>query len=156
MGSSVGEKILAAGGDRAIYTFMSSKFSLALAFVCLGTVVGCGKKRAATSASPAPQAAAPAEAAPMPVATPREYLVNGQIDLNAISATLKEYIDWQQTVVMDPSVMVTSGFIKSLPPPPPGKKYFVDGMTRSTTVQLVPLSAEELKRAKSEPKKSKP
>ncbi|MCL5098082.1 MAG: hypothetical protein M1608_11265 [Candidatus Omnitrophica bacterium] len=89
-----------------------------MAALCIGlTVTGCGKKEVAKD-----DAMAAAQAGK---ATPRNYVVDGKIDLQAMTATLREYVIWKKGFPKDLNEMVTSGFVSSLPKPPPGKRFAI-------------------------------
>ncbi len=86
----------------AIY-LVAASLALALA--------GCGKKQESSSAkTPDPMMVLP----PGTVA-----------DLEALDKTLRDYVRAKKVVPKDLNELVTSGFVRSLPSPPPGKKFVI-------------------------------
>ncbi|MGA2659780.1 MAG: hypothetical protein ABSH34_19940 [Verrucomicrobiota bacterium] len=81
-------------------------------------LAGCGKK-------PSPSDSAPGAASALGKATPRQYVVDGKIDLQALTATLREYVMWKKSIPADLNDLVESGFLPSLPEPPPGQRFAV-------------------------------
>jgi hypothetical protein len=82
-------------------------------------LAGCGKKESASGS-------APGSARSLGKATPRQYVVKGQIDLQALTATLREYVIWKNKIPADLNELVASGFLASLPEPPPGKRFGIN------------------------------
>ena len=81
-------------------------------------LAGCGKKESASGS-------APESARALGKATPRQYVVNGQIDLQALTATLHEYVLWKDKIPADLNELVTSGFLPRLPEPPPDQRFAI-------------------------------
>jgi|SRR5438128_8552724 len=60
---------------------------------------------------------------------PREsqvFVVNGRIDLPALTDALRDYCKWKLTVPSDLNELVASKYLTNLPAPPPGQKYAID------------------------------
>jgi ABC-type glycerol-3-phosphate transport system substrate-binding protein len=81
-------------------------------------LAGCGKK-------PPPSGSAAGSASSVGKATPRQYVVGGKIDLQALTATLHEYVMWKKQIPADLNELVESGFLPSLPEAPPGQRLAV-------------------------------
>ena len=84
-------------------------------------LAGCGKKESVGTSGSAPESARA-----LGKATPRQYVVNGQIDLQALTATLHEYVLWKDKIPADLNELVTSGFLPRLPELPPGKRFAIE------------------------------
>ena len=78
----------------------------------------CGKKKA-----PEPVAGTAPDGTPR--ATPRQYVVKGQIDLEALTQTLREYVRWKGQIPTDFKEVITSGFLTNALTPPPGKRFVI-------------------------------
>lgn len=70
----------------------------------------------------------------IPPAKVQEFVVNGQIDLAALTVAVREYSQWKMRVPKDLNELVTSRYLTNLPAPPPGQKYAIDA---ALEVQLV-------------------
>ncbi len=86
-------------------------------------VSGCGKK----AAEPGGAMNKPGTPGYIPPAKVQEFVVNGQIDLPALTAALREYCQWKMRVPKDMNELVASRYLTNLPAPPPGQKYAIDG-----------------------------
>jgi hypothetical protein len=82
---------------------------------------GCGQK-AAESGGDTNKPGTPGY---IPPAKVQEFVVNGQIDLPALTAALREYCHWKMRVPKDMNELVTSRYLTNLPAPPPGQKYAI-------------------------------
>ena len=62
----------------------------------------------------------------IPPAKPQTFLVNGQIDLPALTVALREYCRWKMRIPKDLNELVTSKYLTNLPAPPPGQMYAIE------------------------------
>ncbi|MEQ2009848.1 MAG: hypothetical protein ABMA26_23940 [Limisphaerales bacterium] len=91
--------------------------STRLLLLALACTVICGCRRKA----PPTEAAAP----PAPVAMPRNE-PGATVSLEQLNQALKVHYEVSPVVSDDLTVLVRAKIIPSVPPPPPGKRYFVD------------------------------
>lgn len=70
----------------------------------------------------------------VPAATPRQYVVNGNVDLGALTEALRDYCMWKKTVPSDLKDLVTSKYLPNLPEPPAGKKYAINAGNLEVTL----------------------
>jgi len=85
-------------------------------------LAGCGKE----AADPANAMNKPGVPGYIPPAKVQEFVVNGQIDLPALTAALRQYCQWKMRVPKDMNELVVSRYLTNLPAPPPGQKYAID------------------------------
>lgn len=82
-----------------------------LGMLCLSlTCPGCGKKAAAERT----------------VSSGNLLKADGQVDLEAFTLLLHRYVEHVNKVPAQVNEMVTSGFVPSLPAPPPGKRWVIE------------------------------
>ena len=62
----------------------------------------------------------------IPPAKSQEFVVNGQIDLPALTVALREYCQWKMRIPKDLNELVASKYLTNLPAPPYGQKYAID------------------------------
>lgn len=96
-------------------------------------VVGCGKREISP---PKPEAGA-ASADSVPHASPRNYVVRGRIDLEALTQTLREYVRLKGYMPAKFSEVLTSGFLTNAPVLPVGKRFAIVRLGISYTVVVV-------------------
>src|SRR5205809_247030 len=97
---------------------------------------GCGKKGGtpatqgngdhATTATSVVAMNKPGTPGYIPPAESQVFVVNGQIDLAALTTALRYYCKWKMRVPKDLNELVTSRYLTNLPAPPPGQKYAID------------------------------
>lgn len=79
------------------------------------TLSGCGKKNRESSAkTPDPMMLVPAQEDP-----------NAAADLENLNKALREYVGLKKVIPTDLTELVRSGMTRSLPVPPPGKKFVI-------------------------------
>ena len=83
---------------------------------------GCGKKD--TGAGQALNK--PGTPDYIPPAKSQEFVVNGQIDLPALTVALREYCHWKMRVPKDINELVASKYLTNLPTPSSGQNYAID------------------------------
>ena len=74
---------------------------------------GCGKREKADSEKTAPTAG---------ISVPHNDAANGEVDLQALNETLRNYVKLRKVVPKDLNELATSGYVARLPTPPAGKK----------------------------------
>lgn len=125
-------------------------FLLLLAGVALTTITACSKPDASSPTEPAPAGNGPAQAtgsaadgagAETPAAAASPAVVNAPVATVAegsgesserqeiLSEAMARFHDKYKRLPRNFGELVTAGFIKSIPPPPPGKRYGVDPLT---------------------------
>ena len=97
---------------------------------------GCGRKAApptaqgdgdhATTATSVVAMNQPGTPGYIPPAESQVFVVNGQIDLAALTTALRDYCKWKMRVPKDLNELVTSRYLTNLPAPPAGQKYAID------------------------------
>lgn len=113
-------------GKSAVKLFNRS-FCFAVAILALA-LPGCGKKKEEAAKAPDPMMILPPEpAAPESKAKPTATTEgpNTAGDLKALNNTLRDYVRLKKVIPKDLDELVTSGFVRSLPTPPPGKKFVI-------------------------------
>jgi len=109
---------------------------LFLTFLAVLTLASCGRNAGPSSTqndgSHATEAARtsaknkPGTPGYIPPAESQVFVVNGQIDLVALTAALRDYCRWKMRVPKDLNELVTSRYLTNLPAPPAGQKYSID------------------------------
>ncbi len=89
---------------------------------------GCGKKNTKSSNAPDPMLVIPAESATpgsggQPASAQEES--NTAADLEMLNKNLREYVRLKKVIPTDLNELVRSGLARSLPVPPPGKKFVI-------------------------------
>jgi hypothetical protein len=88
-------------------------------------VSGCGKKAAPSGPSGSAENR-PGTPGYIPPAKSQEFVVNGQIDLPALTAALRNYCRRKMRVPKDLNELVTSKYLTNLPTPPAGQNYAIN------------------------------
>jgi hypothetical protein len=86
---------------------------------------GCKKSPAATSATNATPAATEAEPAAAASTAPGFDENQVKADLEDLNKLVRAYVQSTKTVPKNVQELVTSGFVRSLPSPPPGKAFAI-------------------------------
>ena len=130
MTSKCSELTLVAATALLYLTGLFLPFLAALAFSGCGRNAGTSSTprdgNHATSAAPVSAMNKPGTPGFIPPAESQVFVVNGHIDLAALTAALRDYCKWKMRVPKDLNELVTSGYLTNLPAPPPGQKYSVD------------------------------
>jgi len=88
-------------------------------------VSGCGKE-ASEPATPATAKNAAGTPGYLPPVESQGFVVNGQVDLVALTKALRNYSQWKMRVPKDLNELVLARYITNLPVPPPGQKLAID------------------------------
>ena len=105
--------------------------------------MGCGNKAVPVQTAASPDtnatASAPAVAEPAPVlnpiVVPQPTTADDSRILGALTQALRQFAVEHKRMPQDFSEIVRAGYVKDLPPPPPGKEFAIDAKT--TRVVLV-------------------
>jgi hypothetical protein len=118
----------------------SKPFLLTVAFAMIFAAVGCGKKQTPARTveltnSPASNAAAatvtanPLPTVQNPIAIPPAAADDNSQVLAALTQALRKYAIERKGMPRNFSEIVSAGYVKNLPAPPPGKKFEIDAKT---------------------------